>query len=222
MKHKKELIIILICLAVIIALTFVFGKDALAFIQDPEKFHIWIEQFGVFGRVVMMCLIFLQIVVAWLPGEFLEVGAGVAFGFWEGSILVLLGSMFASMIVMLVVKKFGKKIVYHFFPEEKIQALPLLHDQKKLNRFIFIAFLIPGSPKDVLTYAIGLTDMKVSNFILLSTIGRIPSVVTSTFTGSALGLANWEIAFLSFGFTILISALGLLAYKQLSKRQAVL
>lgn len=221
MKHKKQFLIILSGLILIILLTFFFGKDLLCYIQDPQKFQIWIDQFGIFGQLMMIALIFLQIVIAWLPGEVLEVGAGVAFGFWEGSFLVLFGSMLASTFVILVVKRFGKKVVYHFFPEEKIQALSFLHDQKRLDRFIFIAFLIPGSPKDILTYAVGLSDMKVSHFILLSTIGRIPSVITSTFTGSALGIANWEVALLSFGFTLLISAVGLLAYNQISKRQAI-
>lgn len=200
--------------------TCTIGWDIISIALDPLEFQKWIDELGVFGWMVMSGLIFLQIVIAWLPGEIFEVGAGYAFGFWEGSFLVLLGSFLASWFVIFMVRRFGTRIVYHFFPKEKIDALPFLHDQKKLDKFIFIAFFIPGSPKDILTYAIGLTDMKISHFLFLSTVGRIPSVITSTITGSALGVSNYTIAIASFAITLIISALGLWGYGKYTSHKA--
>lgn len=218
-KYKKECCILLAALIVLIIITLTIGKDVITIAQDPKEFQSWIEEFGILGQAVMVCLVFLQIVIAWLPGELFEIGAGYAFGFWEGSFLVLLGSMLASALVMFVVKRYGQRIVFHFFDREKVMSLPIFHDEKKLDRFIFIAFFIPGTPKDILTYAVGLTDMKISRFLILTSIARIPSVITSTFTGSALGVANTQLAILSFVFTVMISAIGLIIYQKWNTRR---
>lgn len=218
-RHKKEWCILLGVFIVFVIVTMTIGQDMVEIAKNPERFQQWIEGFGVFGRVVMVLLVCLQIVIAWLPGELFEIGAGYAFGFWEGSALVLLGSMLASTIVMLAVKRYGKRIVFQFFDREKVYALPIFQDEKKLDRYIFIAFFIPGTPKDILTYAVGLTNMKVSRFIILTSIARIPSVVTSTFTGSALGVSNTQLAIASFVFTLCISVIGLFLYQKWNTRR---
>lgn len=208
-------VIVVIC----VWFTSTIGMDIISLVLDPNAFQAWMKEQGMFRWLIMTALVFLQIVIAWLPGELFEVGAGYAFGFWEGSFLVLLGSFLASWFVIAMVRRFGTKLVYHFFPKEKIDALPWLHDQKKLDRFIFIAFFIPGSPKDILTYAIGLSDMKISHFLWLSTIGRIPSVITSTITGSALGVSNYTVAIVSFIVTLVISGVGLWIYGKYMNRK---
>lgn len=211
----------IVLVAACVWFTCTIGMDIISLALDPQSFQKWIEEQGMFGWMIMTAFVFLQIVIAWLPGEIFEVGAGYACGFWEGSFLVLFGSFLASWFVIIMVRKFGTKIVYRFFSKEKIDALPFLHDQRKLDKFIFIAFFIPGSPKDILTYAIGLTDMKISHFLILSTIGRIPSVITSTITGSALGLSNYTIAIASFVITLLISVIGLWVYGKYTAKKTV-
>ena len=83
---------------------------------------------------------------------------------------------------------------------------------------MFILFIIPGTPKDILTYIVPLTPMKLSTFLLLSTVARLPSVVTSTIGGNALGTGKLTFALIVFGATALISALGILIYRRICKR----
>ena len=59
----------------------------------------------------MIAIIFLQIVVAFIPGEPFEIAAGYAFGFWQGTLLCLIGSALASALVMVLVKKWGTKLI---------------------------------------------------------------------------------------------------------------
>ena len=74
-----------------------------------------------------------------------------------------------------------------FFPQEKIDKLRFLRDQKRLTRIAFLLFLIPGTPKDIMTYCVGLTNMKLSTWMVICTLARIPSILTSTLGGDALG-----------------------------------
>lgn len=220
-KQKKFMVIgILAVILVIFALiTLQFGMPLVELANEPQKFRGWLDEQGIFSALYMIGIIFLQITIAFIPGEPFEIGAGYAFGFWEGTLLCLVGSAFASALIMLLVRRYGKRLIHVFFSEEKIEELWFLKDQKKLNFWTFIAFFIPGSPKDVMTYALGLTNMKVTTFVFISTLARIPSIITSTFSGNALGEENYLIAIASFVFTLIISALGLWYYTRMMKRK---
>jgi len=73
--------------------------------------------------------------------------------------LCLTGALIGTVIVYYLVRKFGKPLVFKFFPEEKFNAVKILNDDKKLTFTIFLLFLIPGTPKDFLTYIAGLTKI---------------------------------------------------------------
>lgn len=214
-KRKERIIGISICLIILvgfIGIAWCAGNPLVGLAKDPKVFRLWLEEQGIFSRLYMVGIIFLQIVIAFIPGEIFEIGAGYAFGFWEGTFLCMLGSMAASGVVVWLVRRFGLRLVNVFFSTEKLQSVRFLQDRSKLTLWTFIAFFIPGTPKDIMTYMIGFTDMKISVFMLVSTIARIPSIITSTFSGHALGSEDYTLAVISFVFTILISAFGLWVY----------
>lgn len=66
--------------------------------------------------------------------------------------------------------------------------------------------MIPGTPKDLMVYFIGLTKIKTLHFILITSIARLPSIVTSTIGGNALGMQNYVFAIVVFAVTLVISA----------------
>jgi len=84
---------------------------------------------------------------------------------------------------------------------------------------VFILFLIPGTPKDIINYLAGLTPMKLSTFVLLSTLARIPSVISSTITGNFAQEGNLIAAILTYGVTALISGICILWYRKVSREE---
>ena len=105
-----------------------------------------------------------------------------------------------------------------FFSNEKISRIKFLKQSKKRDFLVFLIFLIPGTPKDILTYFLGLTDMKYSYVIFVSIVGRFPSVITSTISGSLLGEENYLLAIIICVATLIISGIGLLIYNRLCKK----
>ena len=99
-----------------------------------------------------------------------------------------------------------------------LTGLPLLRDKRRLTLISFVIFLIPGTPKDILTYGAGLTKMSLPTWLLICGVARIPSVITSTMSGSALGAKRYGFAAIVFGITVLISLGGVLLYRKLSKQ----
>ena len=195
------------------------GRPILALAADPERFRAWIAERGWWGQAAFVGMMALQIFVAVIPGEPLELAAGYAFGAWEGTILCIIGCVIGSALVFLFVRRFGVKLVEVFFPREKIRSLRFLQDSRRLNLLTFIVFFIPGTPKDLLSYFIGLTDMKLGTWLLITAVARIPSIVTSTVTGDALGLKDYQFALIAFGVTLALSLAGILVYRRLSARR---
>lgn len=218
-KHKKLISAAGIALFLLLSLAIFWfvGKPFLAFVSDPEKFRLWVDGHGIWGRLAFLGMMLLQVFVAIIPGEPLEIGAGYAFGAVEGTILCILGAGIGSALVFLFVRLFGVKAVEVFISQEKIRSVRFLNDPKRLYPLITIAFLLPGTPKDVLCYCAGLTPIRFRHFLWISSICRLPSVVTSVLGGNALGSGNWQAAVWIFLATMAVSLIGLLIYKRISR-----
>ena len=213
----KRILSVAALVAVIGAFVFItvaVGIPMVRSFRDPQVFRDWIGEKGFWAQTVMVGLMCLQVVVSLIPGEVFELGAGYAFGVFEGMFLCLAGALIASVAIFLVVRRFGMPFLTLFFEEEKIRALPIFRNEKKLEFVTFLLYLIPGVPKDLLTYAVGLTDMPLVRFLILSTVGRIPSVITSTLTGHFLGKGAVKYAIIVYAATAVLTAAGILIYRR--------
>lgn len=188
------------------------------YLSDPEVVRQAIGEHYILGALALIFICAFQVVVALVPGELVETAAGYVFGEWWGLLLCLVGITLGSVIVILLARLIGKKFVYTFYSKEKLDKLPILNDPRKRNNLTFILFLIPGTPKDMLTYAIGMTDMSIPVYLALTTAARIPSIITSTMAGGALGDRDPLRAAIVFGVTALLSLIGLIIYNIIQKR----
>ena len=216
-KRQKKWIgaAILLLLALFCGLiTWFIGRPMVKLASRPEAFRALVKSHGMWGRAIFVGMMIFQVIIAFVPGEPLEIGAGYAFGAIEGTILCMIGTVVGSMLVFLLVKRFGIRLVEIFFDLEKVRNLKFLHNAKKLNVIVFFAFFLPGTPKDLLTYAVGLTEMDLKTFLLITSIARLPSVITSTVGGNALGGQRYWFAIIVFGATLLLSGLGLWIYQK--------
>lgn len=189
------------------------GRPLIRFVQEPERFRQWVDAQGVWAPLLFTGMVILQVIVAVIPGEPLEIAAGYAFGAVEGTLLCVLGTFIGGMLVFLLVRRFGLRAVEVFFPEEKLRRLRFLHNERRLARWVFVIFFLPGTPKDVLCYFVGLTPMPLRTWALISAVARLPSIVTSTVGGDALGMGNYTFAVIVFTATLAVSGLGLLFYR---------
>ncbi len=197
------------------------GRPMIRFVSEPERFRAWVDASGVWGRVLFVGMTALQVVVALIPGEPLEIGAGYAFGMVEGTLLTMLGIALGSAAVFGLVRRFGVALVEVFFSTEKIRSMKWLRDSRRLNLITFAAFFIPGTPKDLLTYFMGLTPIRFADYFWIATLARIPSIVTSTVGGNALNTEDYTGAAIIFAATAVVSIGGILVWRALERRRAV-
>lgn len=180
--------------------------------SDADAIKAFIDEHYLWGIVVMVVLCAIQVVIALIPGELLEIAAGYAFGGLMGTVVCMVGVTLGSVVAILLARKFGRRLVESLYPREKIDALPIINTPKKRNAMTFLLFLIPGTPKDLFTYVIGMTEMSIPLYISLTTIARLPSVVISTIGGGALGDDKLGHAIIIFIVAAVVSGCGYLAY----------
>lgn len=206
---------------ILVLLTLLFTKVLSPYLTSADQLREFLNTYGWKGRFILLGLQCLQVVVAFIPGEIIELGAGYAYGAFQGLLICLVGVALSSSIIFLLVKKIGTPMVEMFISREKMKQLAFLNDEHKLKRLTFWLFFIPGTPKDVLTYFVGLTDMSLLQFLFITLIARIPSVVSSTVCGQMLGDKDYVTAAIVFAATGIISIIGYYLYNRFveSKKQ---
>lgn len=219
-KQQKTILVsfILLFVALMFLVSYYVGKPLIQYAKQPELFKKWIDSYGIWGKLIYVLIVTLQVIVAIIPGEPFEIAGGYCFEFVEGTLLCLAGIILGSVIIFAFVRKYGHFFIEIFFKKEDLDKLDFLQDPSKLNFLTFLIFAIPGTPKDLLTYAVGLTDMDIKTWILISFFARIPSVITSTYAGHTLGEQNYRKTGMIFAATMLISIIGVIIYNKHSSR----
>lgn len=221
-KDRRKSIILLLTavIAVSAVVLLCIGKPLIRFVSDADAFRAFVEKNSWWSRVAYLGMLVFQVVFAVIPGGAFEVAGGYAFGAVEGTILSVIGTTLGSTLVFLLVRRWGLKYVLLFFTREQLASAKFMHDEKRLYLISFIAFIIPGTPKDLLCYVAGLTDIRLSHWIVITSIARIPAILISTVGGNAIGTKSYIFAAIVFAVTIGISAAGIFIYRHITKEQS--
>lgn len=214
-KTRKVVRIILIILTLLFCVF--LGYVIVKFATNKELFKTWMNDHGVFGAIIYIIMVMFQVIVALVPGEPVEIAGGYAFGAIQGTLLYLIGSTIGSMLVFLLVKKYGGELVEMVFSNKDIKGLEFLRNKKREVLLIFL-FVIPGTPKDLLCYFAGLTTINTRVWLIVCSLGRIPSIVTSTIGGDALQRSDYAWSIVAFVIALVISLAGIIVYRIIHKK----
>lgn len=220
-QHRKIVWVIAVAVfTLVMALLTVFvGVPMIRLANQPEAFRNWVDSYGVWGRVLFVGIVVFQVIVAFVPGEPVELAAGYIFGVLEGTVLTMLGFLIGSAVIFLLVRRFGVKLVEVFFSKEKIQEIRFLNNPKKTKVLALILMTLPGTPKDFLSYFAGLTRLTLPQWLGIVLVSRFFSLITSTISGAAAGQRDYKVAAVVFAITGLISGAGVLYYRRLCRQE---
>ena len=164
------------------------------------------------GVLILLAIEFLQVVVAFIPGEVVQLAAGMMYGPWIGALIVFVGCVISSAFVFVIVHWLGAPFVQDMLPQEQLNSFKRFEETGKLDIIVFILFLIPGLPKDVFTYLVPLTDMKLVRFLLLSNVGRIPGILVSTYAAASLIEGDIVTSIIIFAIAAVVAGIGIWGY----------
>lgn len=201
-KVFKIILTILVSIMIIAMFIYLFPvMKELSTVEGQIKFKEKIGNSGLLGLLILFLIQFAQIFLIIIPGEPIEIVAGMCYGPIWGTIFIMASVCIISVFIFFMVKKFGKRLVYELSDEKKIKKIEeskLFKDPKKIELIMLILFLIPGTPKDLLVYVAGLLPIKGTRFIVISTLARFPSVITSTLAGTHLIKGKWKLGIIIY------------------------
>ena len=227
-KQNKAKIIKLIALIIILAvlvIATIYMMPIMKQINTSEgqtQFKEKITNSGITGMLILFGLELAQVVLAILPGEPVELLAGICFGPIWGTIFLMISVFIVTAMIYFFVKKYGKDFIYEFFPKEKVNKLEnskLFKDPKKLETVIALLFLIPGTPKDLLVYIGGILPIKTSRFLAIATLLRFPSIISSTIAGANILEGKWKAGILAYVITFLITFIVIFIVNKLDRNK---
>ena len=176
----------------------VFAKDL-----EGEAVHEKLMEFGVRGYIAVVLLAMLQVVVAFLPAEPIQVLSGVAFGFLPGVILCTIGVVLGNTIIYLLFKVYGEKLGAYF---DKKLNLDMGNEStiNKLNIVVFVLYFLPAIPYGMICFFAATMGLKYPRYIITTTLGAIPSVCIGVGLGHVAVTTSWVLSVAVLGVLIVL------------------
>ncbi len=202
-----NIVLLIWFIALIIYISIVYVPDLNKILRNPVEFRSYLLSFGPHSVLVFCAFQVLQVLIAPIPGELLQIAGGYVYGIWKGTLYSMLGIYSGSIIAFYIARWLGWPLLQRFLPADRMAHLSLLLNSQKSITGIFIVFLIPGIPKDILSYVAGATPINFAGFFIAASLGRLPGIFMSAYIGSSVQTKHYAAAlvvtFLAFLFFIL-------------------
>lgn len=224
MKNKKSIIIRSIIIFIVVVAMIVLTVIALPYVyrlKDPvykEEFIVSLQSKGILGALLLILFGIVQVVLAIIPGEILEIISGLMYGPWIGLLICEVGILIGSILVYYLTKVLGKGFANCFLDTDKYQdKFKLLNNSKRVEVLMISYLLFPGLPKDFLAFVAPFTKIGLIRFLIINAIGRIPSILSSTYFGGSLFSGHYKIAVTIYVIEGVLALLGFVFNKQISQ-----
>lgn len=178
----KLLLLLAIVAGIPLYIYFCHG-DWLRRFEDVQEVIAFLERYETESIPIYLGLQVLQIVISVLPGQVFQIAAGYMYPFWLALVLAMIGAVLGTAITFGLAKLLGQDFLHQFFGEEKIDYYIERLNSRQAYTIVFLLYLIPGIPKDVVSYAAGASEMRFKPFLILSAAGRLPGMTGSLLMG---------------------------------------
>ncbi|MCB2290198.1 TVP38/TMEM64 family protein [Clostridium sp. CS001] len=209
-SSMKQYIVLLVVLVFFIYIGYEYYFKYSYILKDPNVLKEVILSYGNFSILVFIFMQVLQVVVFFIPGEFIQIAGGYIFGTFIGGLISLIGITLGSTIAYFISNRYGKPIVENLILNKKIRLFKKILNAGSKNVVVFMFYLIPGIPKDALAYICGVSNISFMNFLIYSTLGRVPGIFISSFFGQKIYARDFT-SLIIIGITmVLVSIIGIL------------
>jgi uncharacterized membrane protein YdjX (TVP38/TMEM64 family) len=164
---------------------FIAGSTLILYATGLISFFLNKEKMDSLGPLSFIGFIFLQasqVIISPIPGEVTGIIGGFLYGKFLGILLSTIGLTIGSWTAFSLSRWLGGPFVEKFVRKETMSRYDyLLHHKGAF--LVFLLFLIPGFPKDLLCYILGLGHLSTKEFLVISTVGRFMGTVLLTLGG---------------------------------------
>lgn len=215
--HLRKAAPAISALIVLLAAAAVWKLGLVENVAERERLIAMLRQEGWRGPALCVLVQYLQVIVFAIPGELTQIAAGYVFGAWKGFIYSFVGILLGSGTAFAVGRFLGRPAAVKVFGEESIAKLEKAAHSPRGRLLLFLLFLLPGAPKDAMSYGAGLSGFGFGEFLLISNLGRTPALLFSTLFGAQL----YERDYGSMALTAAAAGVVALIFWRYQKRAAI-
>lgn len=190
-EDKRKVIISILKIVILIGIVigiplyiYFFQRDWLEQFKDFNDVVEYLEKYQSESILIYIGLQILQIVISVIPGQIFQLAAGYMYTFFPALLYAMTGAFIGTTITFYLSKLLGRDFVHLFFGKEKTTRYIEQLNSKRAYTIVFLLYLIPGIPKDMVSYAAGISEIKFKPFLILSLVGRLPGMMGSIMIGS--------------------------------------
>ncbi|MBR2779624.1 MAG: TVP38/TMEM64 family protein [Firmicutes bacterium] len=166
--------------------------DILQAFQSVESFDLFLERHRDSSVMLYIVIQALQVIVAVIPGQIVQIAGGYIYGFWYASLWSLIGLAAGSTISFYLARFIGQQPIRRIYGGEMVDKYTALLSSRNAFAIMLFLYIFPGFPKDVLAFFAGLSNMKFSRFLPMATIARYPAMALSMLIGSTMGVRSYK------------------------------
>jgi uncharacterized membrane protein YdjX (TVP38/TMEM64 family) len=182
--------IVSLCLAaLLIGLIWLVVTDApsvkflIRLYRDKQFLKETVSAWGWLAPLAFIAIQALQVIISPFPGEVTGPVGGALFGTLWGLIYSTIGLTIGTLVCFWVGRKWGEPLVRPWLSEHHWNRLSFIIEAEGAI-IAFILYLIPGFPKDIISYLFGISPMPFWIFAVVSTLGRLPGTWMSSYFGA--------------------------------------
>lgn len=187
----KTIVKLWLVIIVVIALIGYLTWDIIAtgplmrFLTNRDELIASVKSWGIFAPLLFVLLQVLQTVVAPIPGQVVGSIGGFIFGPW-GILWTSIGTLLGCYIVFKLSKRFGRPFLEKIFKKSAVDRFDFIINSKSASLILFLIYLLPGFPDDLICYIAGLTTLPVRKLMLILILGRLPVIIVTNYLGAGL------------------------------------
>lgn len=220
-KRAKLTLYIILIVILITALAYLgirFGPQITLLAREPERLSKLLNSYGWKGVLVFIGIQILQVVVAAIPGEVVQIAGGYIYGTWMGTLYSITGIFVGSVLVFSIARLIGYPVVKLAVSDAQIEKFNFMINSSKSEIALFILFLIPGIPKDIVTYIAGITPVRPIRFFVIILVGRLPALLASSYIGHSAQEGNYVMVIVLSIAAVILFVTGLLLKDKIISR----
>ena len=161
-----------------------FQHDLIERFNTLEGVNRFLVQYKTAGIFALIGLQIAQVVISIIPGQVIQFAGGYAYGFWAGYLFSIAGVAVGTSLAFGIARVLGRDAMHLVFGEERVTKFVNQINSKRAFAILVVIYAIPGMPKDLVTYAAGVSEFRFIVFLLLSLVARTPAMMISIMLGS--------------------------------------
>lgn len=158
-------------------------------LADQGSLQNWIKRLGLWGPAGIVGLQMVQVFLFPVPGQFIQAASGYLFGPWFGLLYAMSGLVAGSLLLFLLARRLGRPLVARWVDPATLARFDRLA-RRGGPPVLFLLWLVPCTPDDLVCAIAGFTPMPIGQFLVLMILGRLPGVLTSVWVGA--GVAHLD------------------------------